>query len=67
MYTVATWVYGRDLHSLQFPEPLSQPRQDERVNDEAVKDSNLLFSVYCIWKRGQIFKKLNFFTFGPKQ
>ena len=42
-------------------------RPVERVNEEAVKDLNLLFFVYFIWKLGKTFEKLHFFTFGPKQ
>ena len=31
------------------------------------QDLNLLFFIYFIWKWGETFEKLHFFTFGPKQ
>ena len=42
-------------------------RRAQRVNDQAVKDLNLLFFIYFIWKWGEIFEKLHFFTFRPNQ
>ena len=42
-------------------------RRAQRVNDEQVKVLDLLFFVCFIWKKGETFEKLHFFTFGPKQ
>ena len=46
---------------------LGLTRQAQRVNHEAVEYLNLLLSVNFIWKWGETFYKLQFFTFGPKQ
>ena len=43
---------------------LPPTRRAQRVNDQAVKDLNLLFFIYFIWKWGET---LHFFTFRPKQ
>ena len=55
------------LRPLQPPVPLPATRRAQRVNDEPVKVLNLLFFVYFIWKWGETFEKLHFFSFGPKQ
>ena len=55
------------LYALQPPVPLPAARRAQRVNDEPVKVLNLLFFVYFIWKWGETFEKLHFFTFGAKQ
>ena len=61
------WVHGRRLHLWKPSLLLQVVRRAQRVNDEPVKDVNLLFFVYFIWKLGENFWKLHFFTFGPKQ
>ena len=60
-------LHGRGLRSLQSPVPLPAARWVQRGNDVPVKVLNLLFFVYFVWKWGETFKKLPFFTFGPKQ
>ena len=52
---------------LHPPVLLSAAGWDQKVNYVEVKDLNLLFFVYFIWKWGKIFEELYFFTFGPKQ
>ena len=52
---------------LQSPVLLRAARRVQTVNDKPVKDLNLLFSVYFIWKWGETFKNLDFSTFEPKQ
>ena len=49
------------------PVLLPPARWAQRVNDQGVKDLNLLFFIYFCWKWGEIFEKLHFLTFGPNQ
>ena len=66
LHALPAWVHGMGLLPLQPSVPLPAACRTQRVNDEPVKVLSFLFFVYINWRGEGTFKKLHFFTFGPK-
>ena len=67
MHSLPTLVHGKGSPPLQLPVVVPEAHQVQRVNDQPLKDSILLFSIYFISKWGETLEKLHFLIFGSKQ